>query len=266
MSETRRDVLKKIGSGILTAAAAIATAKKASARIGKAPMKSTMANPLSVRMEAELKESINRVEKRWIMVIDLKKCVGCYTCTVACNVENKLPPGVIYRDMKEEEFGKYPNVSLNIIPRPCLQCDNPPCVRVCPVRATWKSADGIVEVDYMRCVGCRYCIVACPYGARVVDLGRQTALTESPSSYEYNKEWIRQAHRSPVNNIRKCHFCKHRIAEGLLPACVANCIGIATYFGDRMNPDSLVSELIKRQNVVVLKKGLGTKPAVYYLV
>lgn len=265
MSETRREALKKIGGVILTAAAAITTAKSASAQIKREPQKYAAVDPIMMRMETELKDALKRPSRRWVMVLDLKKCVGCYACAVACNVENKLPPGVIYRDMMEKEFGEYPSVGLSIIPRPCLQCDNPPCVRVCPVKATWKSDDGIVEIDYLKCVGCRYCMAACPYGARVVDLGRRTFLSEYVPSYEYNKEWIRQPHKSPINNVRKCHFCRHRISDGKLPACVVTCVGRASYFGDRTNPDSLVSKLITKPNVMVLKRELGTKPAVYYL-
>lgn len=265
MSETRRDALKKIGGGILTAMATIATAKGVSAQIKKEPQKYATIDPIMMRMEAELKDALKRPSRRWIMVIDLKKCVGCYACTVACNVENKLPPGVVYRDMMEKESGEYPSVGLSIIPRPCLQCDNPPCVRVCPVSATWKSADGIIEMDYIKCVGCRYCMVACPYGARIVDLGRLTSLSEDLPTYEYNKKWIRKPHKSPINNVRKCHFCQDRISKGNLPACVVACVGRASYFGDRTNPNSLVSGLIRKPNVMVLKKELGTKPAVYYL-
>lgn len=274
MSETRRDVLKKLVGGVVGGAVTLAIAKNTSAQTKiehpkpedaqKMYKKYGKVDPI-MRMEAELKDALKRPSRRWIMVTDLRKCVGCYACTVSCMVENKLPPGVIYRAIMEEEVGKYPVVGLNIIPRPCLQCDNPPCVRVCPVKATWKSADGIVEMDYLKCVGCRYCIVACPYGARVVDPGRPISLTESLPSYEYSKEWIRKPHQSPINNVRKCHFCKHRIADGMLPACVVTCVGRATYFGDKMNPDSLVSELITKPNVMVLKKGLGTKPAVFYL-
>lgn len=227
-----------------------------------------------VRMKRELDEALEKPmnERRWVMVIDLRKCVGCKACTVACIAENALPPGVAYRPVIEEEIGSYPNVARRFLPRPCMQCGNPPCVPVCPVGATWKREDGIVVVDYDVCIGCRYCLVACPYNARYFDFGEYyTSETprmmdyESRRFYEYGEEWERRGDESPVGNARKCHFCIHRIENGELPACVTTCIGRATYFGDANNPKSLVSKLIASPNVMRLKEELGTEPSVYYL-
>jgi molybdopterin-containing oxidoreductase family iron-sulfur binding subunit len=221
-------------------------------------------------------------ERRWVMVIDLRKCVGCHACTIACVAENKLPPGVVYRPVLEEEIGTYPNVTRRFIPRPCMQCDNPPCVPVCPVNATYRDENGVVVVDYDQCIGCRYCITACPYGARTFDfgetylggtpeaegliLGRTTADDyERAAAYEYGVAHPREDEKSPVGNVRKCHFCLHRLAEGMLPACTTTCIGRATFFGDANDPESLVSELISSPNVIRLKEELGTEPRVYYL-
>lgn len=227
-----------------------------------------------LQMQDELNTSLSKPlhQRRWTMVIDLRKCIGCHACTIACKAENVLPPGVVYRPVIEEELGAYPNVSRRFIPRPCMQCDNPPCTPVCPVNATHKRPDGVVEIDYKKCIGCRYCITACPYNARTADFGLfYTEKTphlqdyEKRPSFEYGKEWPRKKHRSPIGNARKCHFCLHRIEVGMLPACVTTCIGGATYFGDANNPESLVSELIGRPNVIRLKEELGTKPKVYYL-
>ena len=107
----------------------------------------------------------------WGMVIDLAKCVGCDSCTVACKAENRTPPGVTYNVVLEQETGAYPNVRIEAIPRPCMQCENPACVSVCPVSATYRGDDGIVVIDADRCIGCKYCIAACPYGARSADEG-----------------------------------------------------------------------------------------------
>ncbi len=113
-----------------------------------------------VRMQRELVRAMSKpVEQRhWIMIIDTRKCVGCQACTIGCIAENKLPPGVVYRPVVTEESGVYPNVQLHFLPRPCMHCDNPSCTPVCPVKATWKRPDGIVVVDYERCIGCRYCL------------------------------------------------------------------------------------------------------------
>jgi molybdopterin-containing oxidoreductase family iron-sulfur binding subunit len=209
-------------------------------------------------------------QRHWIMVIDLEKCVGCSACTIACIAENLLPPGVVYRPVIEEEIGEYPNVSKRWLPRPCLHCDDPPCTPVCPVNATWKREDGIVVIDYNRCIGCRYCVVACPYSARYFDFGEDYSdgtpekqpYEEMPAP-EYGRSWTDGAVEGVV---RKCQFCIHRLNAGMLPACVTTCIGGATYFGDKNDPDSLASELIKSPRVMRLKEDLGTDPKVYYLV
>ena len=112
----------------------------------------------------------------WGMVIDLAKCVGCDSCTVACKAENRTPPGVTYNVVLEQETGAYPNVRIEAIPRPCMQCENPACVSVCPVSATYRGDDGIVVIDADRCIGCKYCIAACPYGARSADEGSSYAV------------------------------------------------------------------------------------------
>lgn len=238
-----------------------------------------------VRMQEDLRRALEKPveERRWVMVIDLRKCVGCSACTISCVAENKLPPGVVYRPVMEEEIGTYPNVTRRFLPRPCMQCDNPPCVPVCPVNATYKDENGIVVINYEQCIGCRYCLSACPYSARTFDFG-VTYTAETPiaegmvvgqdgaehyervAMFEYSRERDRHSRdESPVGNARKCHFCLHRLNEGMLPACVTTCIGRATYFGDANDPDSLVSGLIAKPNVIRLKEELGTEPRVYYL-
>ena len=125
------------------------------------------------RMGAELARALDKPveERKWVMVIDLQKCIGCKACTVSCVAENNLPPGVVYRPVVEQETGIYPNVRERFTPRPCMHCDDPPCTPVCPVSATYKRPDGIVAVDYDACIGCHYCLVACPYNARTADPG-----------------------------------------------------------------------------------------------
>lgn len=228
-----------------------------------------------LRMQADLRRALQKPvsERRWVMVIDLRKCIGCHACTVSCIAENKLPPGVVYRPVMDQEVGTYPHLSRVFTPRPCMHCDNPPCVPVCPVGATFKREDGIVAINYDECIGCRYCIAACPYNARTFDFGEYyTADTparqpyETAATWEYGTKRVREGEASPIGNARKCHFCIHRLDEGMLPACVTTCVGRATYFGDANDPDSLVRELIGRPNVQVLKPEANTKPRVYYLV
>jgi len=242
-----------------------------------------------VRMQRELARAMAKPveERRWVMVIDTRKCVGCDACTIGCVAENKLPPGVVYRPVVKQEIGTFPNVQLRFIPRPCMQCENPPCVTVCPVKATWKRPDGITAIDYDKCIGCRYCLTACPYHARTSDFGEyygDGACGGAPegedrpmegglqpwddaASFEYGKRWTREPGQkgSPKGNARKCHFCLHRLEVGQLPVCSTSCIGRATYFGDANDPDSLVTELMTRHQVQTLLPHLGTKPRVFYI-
>lgn len=300
---TRRELLR---SAALVGAGAAAAAGTALSARGSAPppdpsgpetirqltvlqnLKPADDEDVLLKMQRELVRAMAKPveQRRWIMVIDTRKCVGCHACTIACVAENHLPPGVVYRPVVTEEFGEFPNVQLRFTPRPCMQCDKPPCVPVCPVKATWKRPDGIVVIDYDRCIGCRYCLAACPYGARTSDFGEEYTRNvaqgspdgeEAPMvgasapwmerpSHEYGKAWSREGHESPVGNARKCHFCLHRLEVGQLPQCTTSCIGRATFFGDANDPDSLVNELVSRNNVQTLLPHKGTEPRVFYIV
>ena len=227
-----------------------------------------------LRMQRELVAAMRKpvAERKWVMVIDLRRCSGCDACTIACKAENQLPPGVVYRPVVKEEVGTYPNVRRRFLPRPCMQCEKPPCTPVCPVGATWRRDDGVIAIDYEKCIGCRYCLTACPYSARTTDKGEYyTENTPALQPYEeqispeYNAGLRRSDGGSPIGNARKCHFCLHRLEVGQLPACVTSCIGHATFFGDANDPHSLVADLIGRPEARRLKEELGTQPRVYYL-
>lgn len=240
---------------------------------------------LLIRMQRDLKraQTRNPADIRWTMVIDQAKCAGCYACTIGCVAENKLPPGVVYRPVIEEEIGTFPNVRRRFTPKPCMHCMNAPCTQVCPVEATYKNAQGVTVIDYDKCIGCRYCIVACPYGSRTFDFGdfytsgtpdsngKIVGKTIAAAGYEinpaaeYGKKWVKRGKDSPVGNARKCHFCLHRLSVGMLPSCTTTCIGRATYFGDRNDGSSLVAELMGSPRAYQLMHELGTEPSVYYL-
>jgi len=230
---------------------------------------------IKLKMQDDVRRALKKPmkDRKWVMVIDLRKCVGCNACTVACISENALPPGVVYRPVIKEEIGTYPNVSKINLPKPCMQCDEPPCTDVCPVEATWKREDGIVVIDYEACIGCRYCMTACPYEHRMFDFGEHysdglpmEANYDKRPSFEYGKEWSREnRHESPIGNVRKCTFCAHRLDEGLLPQCLTTCIGGANYFGDLNDQDSVIAKLVSKLNVFRLKEEMGTEPNVYYI-
>jgi len=174
------------------------------------------------------------------MVIDLRKCIGCHSCEVACKSENDVPLGVWRTWVKQVNKGEYPNVRTYFLPVLCNHCASAICVRNCPVKATWQREDGIVVVDEHRCIGCKYCIFSCPYGG------------------------VR--HLNPLKKYaQSCYFCKHRVDAGLEPACVVACPTGARVFGDLHDPNSEVSRLIATNPVQVLKPDRGTEPRVYYI-
>ena len=188
---------------------------------------------------ADGKES-TKPKKKYAMVIDARRCYGVHACTVACKAEYKVPLGENRSWVEEIEKGNYPHVSRSFLPRLCNHCDEPACVSVCPTGATWKrDEDGIVVVDPNICIGCKYCVQACPYDMRFVN--EDTGAAE------------------------KCDFCIHRVSQGLQPACVEACPSRARIFGDLNDPESEVSKLIAENPVTVLRPEQGTEPNVYYI-
>lgn len=221
------------------------------------------------KMEVQAYTAQDHTGVKWGMVIDLRKCVGCETCTVSCKAENRTPPGVSYNQVFVEEEGTFPNVSRTNIARPCMHCDKPPCASVCPVRATYKSDNGIVVQDNDRCIGCRYCMVACPYGARSFDFGEEYEEILGSNMIQAPEHGMERGERgkgeAPIGTVRKCNFCFHRLERGEEPACVETCIGDARYFGDLNDPESTVSKLAASSRAFRLKEEYGTEPRVYYL-
>jgi len=175
----------------------------------------------------------------YAMAIDPRACLNCEACMVACKAENGVPVGQSRNWVTETEQGSYPRVSVQIEPGQCMQCENAPCVRVCPTGASFVDEDGIVLVDTDDCIGCRYCVEACPYDARY-----------------FHEE---------SGTVDKCTFCRHRIDAGLEPACVATCPTKVRIFGDLLDPESEVSKVLAQNRVEVRKKEAGTRPKVYYL-
>lgn len=221
---------------------------------------------------------------RWGMVIDLDRCTGCAACEVACKSENNIstvPPdqaemgrSMSWMKVLAEVEGEFPDNTLQFYPRPCMHCDNPPCIRVCPVRATYINDEGIVAQIYPRCIGCRYCANACPYTAKYFNW--------------YAPEWEDSELRylnpdvsvRPRGVVEKCTFCHHRLqkareevrAEGrdlreddYQPACAEVCPTDAIVFGDLDNPAHRVARLKADPRAMRVMEDLGTEPKVYYL-
>jgi len=209
---------------------------------------------------------------RYIMVVDLRRCVGCQTCTVACRHANATPPGVQWRSVLDIESGEYPDVTRTFVPVGCQHCANPPCMTVCPTTATRQRADGIVTIDYNLCIGCGYCIVACPYQARFKVTKEHYAFNGRPLENE-----IFRSDPGRIGVATKCTYCVDRIDAGIAngltpgidpeatPACVNSCIAFALHFGDADDPDSNVSSLLRENEQFRMHEELGAEPGFYYL-
>jgi Fe-S-cluster-containing dehydrogenase component len=211
----------------------------------------------------------------WAFAIDTTTCIGCGRCVEACKLENHVPEepelnrtwielhvidqdGTVHISAPDGGIAGFPTEetmpaaeAANVrdayfVPRTCMQCDNPPCTWVCPVSATYQLEDGVVLVDENRCIGCGYCMVACPYGARYMVPAAETTPKGVPGV------------------VDKCTFCYHRITRGQLPACAEVCPANARIFGDLNDPQSPVSVAITEKRTRVMKPYLGTRPRVYY--
>ncbi len=211
---------------------------------------------------------------RWAMAVDVAKCLSekdCGECTAACHRAHNVPS---LGDPEEEVKWIWKEPFREALPDQhhdymderlqharvlvfCNHCENPPCARVCPTQATWKREDGVVMMDWHRCIGCRYCVAACPYGSRSFNWR-----DPRPFIAELRPEFPSRTR----GVVEKCTFCEERLAQGQAPACVTACKGKALVFGDVEDPASPIRELLRTRTALRRKPGLGTEPQVYYLV
>lgn len=208
--------------------------------------------------------------KKFIMVIDLGRCANARKCVEGCQSMHGMLPPVEFLKVKRMQDTEL--TAPYWFPQPCYQCDNPPCTKVCPVDATFKRTDGIVGIDSDRCIGCKFCMAACPYSARTFNFGRpeQVKFSEQqPASAEHK---CHSTKSDTVGTVSKCDFCPDAAAEGVLPACVTECPNGTIFFGDELE-DAVtngeetfrLSELLKNRAGYRQFEELGTKPRVYYL-
>ena len=205
---------------------------------------------------------------RYGFAIDTKRCIGCHTCAVACNIENNLPKGNWWNriltdggETMDTPEGVFPNTKMSFLPLACQHCENPACVKVCPVGATYKDYEtGIVVQDADKCIGCRMCMAACPY------TGVRSFNWEEP---KYHLDFSIGDPGAPVHQkhtVEKCTMCYQRLARNEQPACVEACLGRARFWGDLDDPNSEVSQLIQNREYKQLLPEQGTNPSAYYLV
>lgn len=224
---------------------------------------------------------------KWGMVIDLDKCTGCQSCSAACRAENNVPfagpqqaelgRAIFWHEVLTEEIrGVFPFLENEFVPRPCMHCAEPPCVKVCPVGATYQNEEGLILVDNDTCIGCRMCATACPYNVRSFNWYEPEY--PPPLDQALNPD----VPPRPRGTVEKCTFCIHRLTEAkeaaaregrplsdaevvLLPACNQACPASARYFGDLEDPTSNVARLARSPRAIQLLEDLGTHPHVYYL-
>jgi len=213
---------------------------------------------------------------RWGMVINTHICIGCYNCMVACKEEHFLPPGIFFARVLIGESGRYPSVRKLVYPVLCNHCDDPPCVDVCPTGATTKREDGLVTVDQAICIGCRNCLIACPYQQRSYLSKDKKEYFPGQGLTPY-EEMGKQLYPLEEGTVVKCTFCIERVDEGLkngltpgidreaTPACVNGCPVTARHFGDLDDPESNVSVLIREKKATPLHPEYGTTPSVFYI-
>ncbi|MDR7867399.1 MAG: 4Fe-4S dicluster domain-containing protein [Sporomusaceae bacterium] len=201
--------------------------------------------------------------KKLGMTIDLKRCMGCHTCALGCKMQNNVPMGMLWNRILTDggedvdtARGEFPHLHKSWMPLACLHCENAPCVKVCPVGATYRDEDGRVLINYDRCIGCRYCMAACPYNVRVFNW--QNPVREPGHSYG-------EAPARPKGVMEKCTLCVERTSKGQEPRCVEVCPAKARKFGDLNDPNSDVSQAIRERGGQQLLAEKGTKPQIYYL-
>ena len=198
------------------------------------------------------------------IAINKTRCIGCQTCAHACKMQNNVPSGMRWNrvltegcDVEDGALGEFPNLGRGYLPVACQHCENPACLRVCPTGATYKDDKGRVEIDYEKCIGCRMCMAACPYNARVFNWNEPVR----DPDFNYGDKDV------PVRGkgvVEKCTLCKERTDRGDEPMCVKCCLAKARIFGDLDDPESEVSRVVRERNATALLPEQGTRPQVRY--
>jgi Fe-S-cluster-containing dehydrogenase component len=196
---------------------------------------------------------------RYEMIIDLDLCIGCNACTVACKAEHGTQPGVFWGHVLQKEYGKTPRATRLFLPVLCNHCEAAPCEEVCPTGATYRNPDGLVLVDYHKCIGCRACMMACPYDARWYIEQEEFYFANTPIPYGVDEV------RGYEKIVQKCNFCADRLGREEEPRCVEVCPTSCREFGDRDAADSKVAKRLRTERTFVLRPDAATQPRVHYI-
>ncbi len=273
----RRKFIKLAGSALVLG---LFSADIISKRIVKAVGKKERGiTPITDVYDPRLVEQNTRMptvssKPRWGLVIDIGACIGCRRCAYACKLENNIsekiyplwievfesdadtPLNDFSRGNWTTKYTESPRPGKRYMPVQCMHCDNPPCAKVCPVGARYKSEDGIVDTRYERCIGCRYCVVACPYNAN--------RFNWYEPEFHPGRKLNPEVPVRPVGVVEKCTFCSHRVRKGLYPRCVEVCPVKARRFGDLNDPESEVSKILRSWPTFRLLEEQGTEPSIFY--
>ena len=220
------------------------------------------------------------------MVIDLHKCVGCGACSITCKNENNVSEGFFWSHHQIKTSGTFPNVKYEFLPTLCNHCENAPCTKACPVNAMYKDENGITMHNAEKCIGCKTCMLACPYevisynkehphklwqdNSRAIENGTSSGAEIAKKTgvaipyYNPDREKTYAGIR-PEGVVEKCTFCDHRVKDGELPYCATSCPAGARIFGDLQDPQSEINELLSRHKYTQLKQQFGSKPKVFYI-
>jgi molybdopterin-containing oxidoreductase family iron-sulfur binding subunit len=205
-------------------------------------------------------------QPKWGMAVDLERCIGCWSCAVICKSENDVPLGMWWNRILTEgeqldtpSTGEFGELEMQWVPLACQHCEDPPCMKVCPTSATYIDHEhgGLVGVNQEDCIGCRYCMAACPYGVRVFNWGEP--------EYPVPDTELGMVEARPIGSVEKCTMCVHRLEEGQVPSCVWSCPLQARIFGDLNDPEGELVRAIEDRGGTQLLEDKGTKPKVYYL-
>lgn len=199
------------------------------------------------------------------ILIDLTRCIGCQTCSIACKMQNNVPQNMLWNrvltegaDVVDGSSGTYPALSKVYVPVACQHCENPACMKVCPTGSTYKDEKGRVQIDYEKCIGCRMCMAACPYNARVFNWNEPVR----DPDFNYGDREVPVRHRGVME---KCTLCKERTDRGEDPFCVRSCMTRARVFGDLDDPTSEIFRRVTKGNATRLLEEKGTAPQLYYV-